>query len=295
MKAVDAAVEGPERVTAVARPKPPRQLPAGLLIGLAILATVVLASLLADQLSSGDPLDMVGRSFLWPGTDRAHPLGTDMLGRDLFAGLIHGGRFSLLVGLQAGLLAALLGLVAGSVAGYLGGWVDALLMRATDIFQTMPSLLFTIVLVVILQPSVYSIVFGIAITGWPNIARLVRAEALRLRHAEFVEAAQVQGLTRLRILLVHVLPNTLAPAIVLISALVGHAILTEASLSFLGLGDPNIVSWGSMIGAGREVLRTAWYMTAIPGLAIFATVMALNLVGNDLNDRLNPYHRPTLP
>ncbi|MES2188044.1 MAG: ABC transporter permease [Pseudomonadota bacterium] len=256
---------------------------------------MVVGAVLAVPLAGKDPLAMVARPYLWPGTDMAHPLGTDMLGRDLLAGILHGARFSLLIGLAAGLLAALFGLLVGSVAGYCGGAIDALLMRVTDIFQTMPSLVFTIVLVVILRPTVGSIVLGIAVTSWPNIARLVRAEALRLRHSEFVQAAAVQGLGDLRIIGIHILPNVLSPAVVMASILVGHAILTEASLSFLGLGDPNIASWGSMIGSGREVLRTAWYMTAIPGVAIFLTVIALNLIGNALNDLLNPRHRGSLP
>lgn len=263
----------------------------GLIAGLLLLALVIVGALLATWLTGRDPLEMVARPYLWPGTDAAHPMGTDMLGRDLLAGILHGARFSLLIGLAAGLAAALFGLLLGSAAGYFGGTVDALLMRLTDIFQTMPSLVFTIVLVVILQPGVASIVLGIAVTSWPNIARLVRAEAMRLRASEFVAAARLQGLGHRRILWLHVLPNVLSPALVMVSILIGHAILTEASLSFLGLGDPNIASWGSMIGSGREVLRTAWYMTAIPGVAIFLTVVALNLIGNGLNDLLNPRQR----
>jgi peptide/nickel transport system permease protein len=263
----------------------------GLWLGAALLLAVVGGALLASVLTGRNPLDMVARPYLWPGTNAAHPLGTDMLGRDLLAGILHGARFSLLIGLAAGILAALCGLLVGSIAGYFGGTVDALLMRLTDIFQTMPSLVFTIVLVVILRPTAASIVLGIAVTSWPNIARLVRAEALRLRGSEFVAAARLQGLRHSRILWVHVLPNVLSPALVMTSILIGHAILTEASLSFLGLGDPNIASWGSMIGSGREVLRTAWYMTALPGLAIFLTVVALNLIGNGLDDLLNPRQR----
>ncbi|QHJ01317.1 ABC transporter permease subunit [Xylophilus rhododendri] len=263
----------------------------GLLAGILLLLAVIAGALLASVLTGPHPLDMVARPYQWPGSEAAHPLGTDMLGRDLLAGILHGARFSLLIGLAAGLLAALCGLLVGSIAGYFGGAVDALLMRLTDIFQTMPSLVFTIVLVVILRPTVASIVLGIAVTGWPNIARLVRAEALRLRASEFVAAARLQGLRHGRILWLHVLPNVLTPALVMVSILIGHAILTEASLSFLGLGDPNIASWGSMIGSGREVLRTAWYMTALPGAAIFLTVVALNLIGNGLTDLLNPRQR----
>jgi peptide/nickel transport system permease protein len=179
----------------------------------------------------------------------------------------------------------------GAVSGYFGGWIDDVLMRLAEVFQIMPSLLFTIVVVIVLQPSINSIVAGIAVTSWPQVARLVRAEALRLRHAEFVQASIVIGMRPWRIVLSHIVPNTLSPAVVMTSILAGNAILTEAVLTFLGLGDPNVVSWGSMIGAGRDALRSAWYMTAIPGAAIFFTVLALNLLGNGLNDLLNPRER----
>jgi peptide/nickel transport system permease protein len=155
-------------------------------------------------------------------------------------------------------------------------------------FQTLPSFLFAIVLVVILTPSIHSIVFAIGVTSWPQIARLVRAEAMRVRHAEFVSAAITIGLGHWRILFTHMLPNSTAPVVVATSILMAQAILTEASLSFLGLGDPNVISWGSMVGAGRATLRTAWYMTALPGFAIFATVISFMLLGNGLNDLLNP-------
>ena len=161
-------------------------------------------------------------------------------------------------------------------------------MRVTEMFQTLPSFLFAIVLVVILTPSLGSIVFAIGVTSWPQIARLVRAEAMRVRHAEYVKAAVTLGLGHGRIIAAHVLPNSIAPVVVAASVLMAQAILTEASLSFLGLGDPNVISWGSMVGVGRSTLRTAWYMTALPGLAIFVTVISFMLLGNGLNDKLNP-------
>lgn len=258
--------------------------------GIVMLAAVIAGALLAGHYSD-DPLAMVATPFQWPGQDAAFPLGTDMMGRDLAAGLLAGARVSLVIGLEAGIAAALFGLIVGAVSGYFGGWVDDVLMRLAEVFQIMPSLLFTIVVVIVLQPSINSIVAGIAVTSWPQVARLVRAEALRLRHAEFVQAAVVIGMRPWQIVLAHIVPNTLSPAVVMTSILAGNAILTEAVLAFLGLGDPNVVSWGSMIGSGRDALRSAWYMTAIPGAAIFVTVLALNLLGNGLNDLLNPRER----
>jgi peptide/nickel transport system permease protein len=258
-----------------------------LLVGAAILLLIILTAAAAGVLYPGDPLDIVGRPNQWPGV-QGYPLGTDMMGRDMASGVAHAARVSLLVGLSAALLAVLIGVLFGILAGYFGGWVDDLLMRTTEMFQTLPSFLFAIVLVVILTPSISSIIFAIGVTSWPQIARLVRAEAMRVRNAEFVSAAITIGLPHWRVILTHMLPNSSAPVIVATSILMAQAILTEASLSFLGLGDPNVISWGSMVGAGRSTLRTAWYMTALPGFAIFLTVISFMLLGNGLNDLLNP-------
>jgi peptide/nickel transport system permease protein len=259
-----------------------------LLAGLVLLLVALLLAGTAGLFYPGDPMDIVGPASLWPGSDPQYPLGTDMMGRDMAAGLAHAARVSLAVGLAAAAIALSLGLLIGAIAGYFGEWLDDALMRFTEMFQTMPGFLFAIVLIVILSPSVTSIAFAIGITSWPQIARLMRAEAMRLRRADFVLAAETIGMPHWRIILHHVLPNSLAPVVVATSILVAQAILTEASLSFLGLGDPNVVSWGSMVGAGRSSLRTAWYMTALPGCAIFTVVMGFMLLGNGLNDLLNP-------
>jgi len=158
----------------------------------------------------------------------------------------------------------------------------------TELFQTMPAFLLAIVLVAILSPSIYTIILALGITAWPGIARLTRAEVMALRDRDFVQALIAMGMRDRRILLLHIIPNALTPVIVAASILVATAILSEAGLSFLGLGDPNHVSWGTMIGAGRDALRTAWYQTAIPGVAIMLTVLALNLLGDALNQALNP-------
>lgn len=267
--------------------------PGALLGGLA-LAVIVAAAVAAPWIAGTSPLDVTGPPFLWPLEDPEFPLGTDIMGRDILAGVIHGGRVSLSIGISAGLMATLLGLSFGVLSGYYGGWVDQILMRVAEFFQIMPSLLFTIVLIAVLRPRVEVIVAGIALTSWPQVARLVRVETLRIKKSDFVQAATVAGMKSRRKLLTHIVPNVSSPAIVMIAMLIGQAILTESALSFLGLGDPNRVSWGGMIGTGREALRSAWYMMAIPGAAILVTVTALNQIGNAVNDRLNPRPRAWL-
>jgi peptide/nickel transport system permease protein len=266
----------------------------GAVVGALVLVGIVGVALAASQLTGPDPLEIAGPPFLWPGEDSAFVLGTDMMGRDILAGIVHGARISLEMGLAAGLAAAALGLIVGAVAGYFGNWVDQVLMRFAELFQIMPPLLFTIVLVVVVGSTIGVIIAGIVVTSWPQVARLVRAEAMRLRRSEFIQAAIVIGMKDRTILLKHVAPNVLSPAVVMISLLAGNAILTESALSFLGMGDPNVMTWGNMIGSGREALRSAWYMTAIPGLAVLVTVTALNLLSNGVNDLLNPRRRAWL-
>lgn len=246
-------------------------------------------SLAAPYLYPEDPLSMVARPFLWPGQNADYPLGTDSLGRDVAAGLVWGSRVSLLVGFTAMALGVSVGLAVGAVAGYFGGRVDDVLQRLVVVFQTVPSFVLLVVTVAIAQPRVGTVIAAIAIVTWPTVARLVRAEFRSLREKDFVVAARAIGASPTRIILREILPNALPPIIVTSSVLVASAILMESALSFLGLGDPNLVSWGSMIGSGRELLRTAWYLTAIPGLAIVLTVLALNLIGDALNDALNPH------
>lgn len=255
--------------------------------GLAVLALVVLMALAAPALYPGDPWDMVAEPFLPPASP-GYPAGTDMMGRDIAAGLFHGARVSLLIGLVATGVALLIGVSVGAVAGYFGGLADNALMRLTELFQTIPAFLFAIVLVAIFRPSVATVVLAIGVVSWPPVARLTRGEFLSLRGRDFVQACVAMGMGDTRIIALHVLPNALAPIVVTGSLMVATAILTEAGLAFLGLSDPNVMSWGSIIGAGREVLRTAAWITALPGLAIMLTVLAINLVGEGLNDALNP-------
>ncbi|MFD2250126.1 peptide/nickel transport system permease protein [Pseudochelatococcus lubricantis] len=258
------------------------------LAGLIILALVVIAAGIAPLLYPGDPLAMVAKPFLWPGQDAAYPLGTDSMGRDVLAGILHGTRISLTVGIAATLLGLVAGISVGAVAGYYGGRVDDLLVRIIEIFQTLPNFVLVVVLVAITQPTAATISIAIAIVTWPNVARLVRAEFRSIREKDYVMAARSLGYGDARIIFREILPNGLPPIIVTSSVMVAGAILMESALSFMGLGDPNVVSWGSMIGAGRELIRTAWYLTALPGLAIVSTVLALNMIGDGLNDALNP-------
>ena len=282
-------------MTAVPAPRPRRWRvlraflpnPAGV-VSLAFLILVVALALGAPHLYPDDPMEMVARPFLWPGQNPAFPLGTDSLGRDVAAGLVWGTRVSLLVGFSAMILGVTLGLAIGAVAGYFGGRVDAALVKLIEIFQTPPSFVLLIVLVAIAQPAIPTVIGAIALVTWPTIARIVRSEFRSLREKDFVMAARGLGYGHARIILSEILPNALPPVIVTASVLVATAILMESALSFLGLGDPNLVSWGSMIGGGRELLRTAWYLSAIPGFAIVLTVLALNLLGDALNDALNP-------
>ena len=254
--------------------------------GMVILVLVLFIALAGPKLHGGNPFELVGRPFLPPFGEFL--LGTDILGRDVAAGVIHGARTSLMIGLIATVIAVSLGTFIGGIAGYFGGRSDRLLTRLTEIFQTIPSFIFAIVIVAVLSPSIRNVIAAIAIVSWPPLARLVRGEFLAMRNREFVQACVSLGMTDTRIILKHILPNALSPIIVTGSLMVANAILIESSLSFLGLSDPNVMSWGFMIGAGRPVLRTAWWLCAIPGVAILLTVLSINLVGEGLNDALNP-------
>ena len=245
-------------------------------------------ALLASVIYPGNPWDPSTSPFLKPMAESGELLGSDSLGRDLAAGIVHGASASLMVGIVATLVAVVIGLAIGVPAGFFGGRTDEWLMRLTEIFQTIPSFFFAIVLVAIFQPSFTSVIAAVGLVSWPPIARLIRAEFMRVKASEFVEAARVQGLSRLHIVLAEILPNCLTPLIVMSSLMVANAILLESAISFLGLGDPNLMSWGYMIGASRSMLRLAWWMCVFPGLAIFLTVLAVNLVGEGLNDALNP-------
>jgi peptide/nickel transport system permease protein len=253
-----------------------------------VLAGIILLAATAPLIYPGDPLDMVDAPLLWPGENWAHPLGTDQLGRDVAAGIVHGARVSLLVGFFAALIGLVIGTAIGATAGYFGGVIDNVLVRITELFQTIPTVLLVIIILAIGDPSVPLIVFAIGIASWPMIARLARAQFMTLREADFVMAARGLGYGTSRIILCEILPNALPTLVVATSVLVANGILAEAGLSFLNLGDPNQVSWGSLIGNGRSMLRSEWYLSALPGLAIVLTVLSVNIIGDRLTDILNP-------
>ena len=256
------------------------------LLGLIWLGFVTLVAILAPLISPEDPFSIVGQPFLPPFGE--YLFGTDSLGRSMLAGLVHGSRTSLLIAIIATVSAVVVGALIGALAGYYGKLVDDGLMRMTEFFQTIPSFVFAIVLVAILTPSAASLIIAIAVVSWPPIARVVRGEVLSVKSREFVQAAVVAGQNDTGILFKQVIPNTLSPLIVTGSLLVATAILTESALAFLGLGAPNLMSWGFMVGAGRSFLRDAWWLVTIPGVAILITVLCINLVGEGLNDALNP-------
>lgn len=257
---------------------------AGLVLLFAIVVFVAYGHFFVDA----DPYRIVFAPLSAPGANGTLLLGTDFLGRDMFLLLLKGGAPTIAVGLSAALLTVVIGISIGALAGYFGGWIDDLLMRLTEFFQVLPALLFAMVLVTLFSPSLVTISFAIGIVSWPGTARLTRAEFLRIRELEYVTAARSIGAGNQRIIWKVILPNALPPLIVSATLTVGVAILFEAGLSFLGLGDPNTISWGLMIGQNRAYLLDAWWPVAIPGIAIFLTVFAVSLVGDGLNDAFNP-------
>ena len=258
----------------------------GAVAGAAALALVIAAALFGPLLYPVDPFDMVGQPA--QPLSASFPLGTDVAGRDILAGILNGARISLLIGVLASLAATVVGVAFGALAGYYGGWVDDVLMRVTEFFLTIPSFVLAVVVVAIFQPSVVTVTAAIAVVSWPSVARLARGEFIAQRGRDYVQGCRAIGMPDWEIILFQIMPNALPPVIVVASLMVATAILTESGLSFLGLGDPNLVSWGYMIGVARTVLRVAWWMAAIPGVMILITVLAINLVGEGLNDALNP-------
>lgn len=260
--------------------------PSGML-GLVILVCIVALACLAHLLYPGSPWDTVGAPFTPPGTD-GMLLGTDSLGRNIAADIAYGARVSLMIGVVSTLVAVVIGVVIGAVSGFLGGRVGDALMRVTELFQTVPAFMLAVLLVAILNPSVPTIVLAIGLVTWPGLARLTRGEFLSLKSREFVQAAYCQGESPLGLMVRHILPNALSPLVVAASLSVGNAILIESALSFMGLSDPNLMTWGFMIGSARTMIREAWWMSVFPGVAILLTTLSINLLGEGLNDVLNP-------
>jgi peptide/nickel transport system permease protein len=259
------------------------------LVGAAIMAVFVFAAVFADFLTAYNPITTNSAISLLP-PDAAHPLGADAMGRDIYSRIIYGARISLAVGLGSTFLGSIVGVTLGLTSGYLGGWVDLIIQRVVDVLQAVPLLVLALVMAAALGPALDNTIVAIAIPLVPYTARVIRSNTLALREQPFVEAARAVGMSELRIAVRHVLPNTLAPLIVIMTAQLGAAILTEASLSFLGLGVPEPhPSWGRMLSeSAAEYVRTAPWLVIFPGIAISLAVFGTNLFGDALRDILDP-------
>lgn len=257
--------------------------PSGAVGGLITLVLVVVG-VLAPLLAPTDPFAVDGPPLAAPSA--AHLMGTDALGRDLLSGVIFGARTSLLVAAGVAVMVVVIGTAVGLVSGYFGGWVDDVLMRGTELFQVLPRFFLALVFIAFFGPGLDRLVLLLGLTSWPLLARVIRAEAFALRTREFVEAARVQGASRTRILLREILPNALPPGIALLGLVVAQVILIEASLGFLGLGDPNVTSWGTLASEAQRFLRVGWWLSLFPGLAILLAVLGLNLLGDAVTDAL---------
>ncbi len=257
-----------------------------------MIAVLVGVAILAPWIAPFDPVrDSDLNNYLHPPGGR-YLMGADLFGRDVFSRIVYGTRVSLGVGAAVQCSALTLGLAMGLLSGFYGGWVDTTIMRAAEVVFAFPGLLFAITIMAVIGPSLYNVFLALGLVSWTSLARLVRGQVLSLRRQEFVEAARALGASNARIILRHILPNTVASAIVLVTLGIGGAILAEASLSFLGLGaQPPTPSWGSMLSTGRDYLLQAPWLSIYPGLAIFLTVMGFNLLGDGLRDLLDPRMR----
>jgi peptide/nickel transport system permease protein len=255
-------------------------------VGLVLTLALIALAILANSLAPADPFASVAQPLSPP--SRAHSFGTDDLGRDVLTGVIHGARTSLLVAASVTALAALIGISVGALAGYRVGVVDDALMRVTDFVLIMPRFFLAVVVIALFGAGIDRLILVLGLTSWPAIARVVRAQTLSLVRREFVDAARALGATDTRVLLRYVLPGALPPALVVISMNAAGVILLEAGLSFIGLGDPSRMSWGYLANNAQRFLRVAWWVAVFPGAAIALAVLGLNLLGDALNDRLDP-------
>ncbi len=256
--------------------------------GAVLLLAIVLAAGVAPFLYPADPLRIVGPALIVPFSDARFPLGTDALGRDMLAMILHGAGTTLAIGLCASLTALLIGVTVGAVAGYADGLAGNLSGRLIELFQTVPGLVVLMALISLFGAHLVLVVVLIGTVSWEGIARLTRAEVLSWKKRDFILACRTAGMGDARLLFGEILPNALASVIALSALSIAGAILIESGLSFLGLGDPNVATWGKLVGEGRATLTTAWYISALPGAAIVVTVFALSLLSEALNDALNP-------
>lgn len=257
-------------------------------ISICFILMIVLIALLAPIIVPYDPYKINVYKVLEP-PSKEHPFGTDELGRDVFSRVLYGARVSLKVGIIAMGIAIITGTLLGSIAGYYGGFIDSLIMRIVDVMLSFPTLFLILAIVAVLEPNIYIIMAVIGLTGWMDVARLVRAEVLSLKEREFVLASKAIGASSIRIIFKHILPNAIYPVIVAATFAVGGAILIESGLSFLGLGiQPPEPSWGGILSVGKDYITVAWWMSFFPGISIFLTVLSFNLFGEALRDALDP-------
>lgn len=254
--------------------------PAGA-IGLACMGTILVTAIIAPLLATADPFALSGAPLAAPSS--VHVMGTDALGRDLFSGVLYGTRTSLLIAAAVALLAFVCGVSVGLVSGSMGGVVDDLLMRATELFQVLPRFFLVAVAIALFGPGTDRVVLTLGLTSWPVLARVVRGEVVTLRNLEFVLASEALGASRTHILGRVLLPHVMPSVLVLLGVLFGQVLLVEASLGFLGLGDPSTITWGMLAGQAQGYLRTAWWLAVFPGLAITLTVLGLNLLADALS------------
>jgi peptide/nickel transport system permease protein len=257
--------------------------------GLSLTTTVLLVALLAPLLAPADPFAIVGPPLSAPTAE--HPLGTDALGRDLLSGVIHGARTSVVVVGWTGVLVVVIGVAVGTVSGYVGGRLDDALMRATEFFQVLPRFFLAIVVLALWGPGIDRLIVVLGLTSWAMLARVVRSEVLSLRHRPFVEAAICSGASDPRVAVREILPHALPATIAYLGLILAQVLLLEASLGFLGLGDPNVMSWGYLAGQAQRYLRVAWWLSVFPGVAIVLAVLGLNLLGDAFTDALGGKER----
>lgn len=258
-------------------------------IGLMLVLIALICALFAEWIAPYDPIAGDLRNLYVTPPSIAHPFGTDDIGRDVLSRVIFGAQISLKVALLAQAIGISIGLLLGLISGYFGSWSDLIIMRITDIVMSFPLLIVAIALVGVLGPSETNIILALGLVTWPGVARLIRSQVLSIKETEYITAARSLGASSTRIILRHILPNTITPIIVFATLGIGSVILTEASLSFLGLGSAQQAtpSWGKMLTESRAFIRSAWWMPFFPGLAILLTVMGFNLLGDGLRDALD--------
>ena len=259
------------------------------LVGTVFIIFITFMGVFAPIVSTHDPYTQSLRKRMKPPTAE-HWLGTDEVGRDFYSRLVYGARISLFVGIVATAAGVICGTIVGLISGFFGGWVDTIIMRVIDIMYSFPGIVLAILLVSVLGPSLFNLILVLAIWAVPSLSRIVRGNVLSLKEQDYAEAARALGAGRVRIMFVHLLPNTLAPIIVYATLAVAGSILTTASLGFLGLGvQPPQAEWGNILSNGRQYLRKAPLLMIFPGALIFLTVMSINLIGDALRDALDPY------